>query len=93
MKISDFLATGEGQAMTLDELSIATGLPERAVKAEVLRERIQGALILSNERGYFLPADQQEIRAYVCSRKCYIKTACTALRPFVQALKGMKGAE
>lgn len=87
MKISDFLSSGEGQAISLDELSLATGLPERAVKSEVLRSRIAGELILSSERGYFLPADSDEIRRYVCSRKGYIKTAAAALQPFIRALK------
>ena len=86
MKISDFLSNGEGQAVSLDELSLSTGLPERAVKAEVLRSRMNGELILSSERGYFLPADPDEIRRYVCSRKGYLKTAAAALRPFIKAL-------
>ena len=79
MKISDFLSNGEGQAVSLDELSLSTGLPERAVKAEVLRSRMNGELILSSERGYFLPADPDEIRRYV-------KTVAAALRPFIKAL-------
>lgn len=87
MKISEFLSNGEGQAVSLDELSISTGLPERAVKAEVLRSRIAGELILSSERGYFLPADDDEIRRYVRSRKGYIKTANAALRPFIKAMR------
>lgn len=86
-KISDFLSAGEGQAVSLDELSLSTGLPERAVKAEVLRSRMAGELILSSDRGYFLPGDEQEIRRYVCSRKGYIKTAAAALRPFIKALQ------
>lgn len=85
--ISDFLSAGEGQAVSLDELSLATGLPERAVKAEVLRSRMAGQLILSSERGYFLPADEYELRKYVNSRKGYLKTAHAALRPFLKALK------
>ncbi len=87
MQISEFLASGEGQAISLDELSISTGLPERSVKAEVLRARISGDLILSSDRGYFLPSDESEIRQYVYSRMSYIKTASKALRPFIKALR------
>lgn len=89
MTISDFLSAGEGQAVSLDELSISTGLPERTIKAEVLRARMAGELILSSERGYFLPADEYEIRRYVNSRKAYLKTAHACLRPFLKALKGV----
>ncbi len=87
LTISDFLFTGEAQAISLSELSLSTGLPERAVKAEVLRSRMAGELILSSERGYFLPADECELRKYVNSRKGYIKTAHAALRPFIKALQ------
>jgi biotin operon repressor len=86
-KISDFLSYGEGQAVSLDDLSRSTGLPERAVKAEVLQARLKGDLILSSERGYFLPADLDEIRQFVCSRKSYLKTAHAALKPFIKAIK------
>lgn len=89
LSISDFLSAGEGQAVSLDELSISTGLPERAVKAAVLRARLAGELILSNEKGYFLPGDEQELRQYVTTRKSYLKTAHAALRPFLKALKGV----
>lgn len=86
MSMTDFLSNGEEQAIPLDALGLASGLPERAVKAEVLRSRMAGELILSSERGYFLPADPDEIRRYVNSRKRYIKTAAAALRPFIKAL-------
>jgi len=52
-----------------------------------LRSRMAGELILSSERGYFLPADDYELRKYVNSRKGYLKTAHAALRPFIKALK------
>lgn len=85
--ISEFLSTGEREAISLEQLSLATGLPERAVKKAVLNERLNGELILSSENGYFLPADENELRRYVNSRKGYLKTAHAALQPFIKALK------
>lgn len=87
MKISDFLTNGERDAVSLESLAAFTGLPERAVKAEVLRSRLNGELILSSENGYFLPSDPDEIRVYVRKRQAYLKTAHKALKPFVNALK------
>lgn len=87
MKISDFLLNGEREAISLEQLSVATGLPERAVKREVLSARLKGELILSSEQGYFLPADLGEIRAYTFKRKAYLRTAHAALRPFIKAIK------
>ena len=87
MSISDYLSNGERDAVSLENLALSTGLPERAVKKEVLQARLRGELILSTENGYFLPADTEEIRSYVYKRKAYIKTANRALKPFVNAIK------
>ncbi len=88
IKIIDFLAAGQDQAISLSDLSAVLNLPERSVKQEILKARLSGDLILSSERGYFLPADHDEIREYVIKRKAYIKTAGAALRPFLKALGG-----
>ena len=87
-KISDFLSVGQEQAVSVQDLAAAVNLPERTVHREILNARLSGELILSSERGYFLPADQDEIREYVIKRKAYIKTAGAALRPFLKALSG-----
>lgn len=88
MGLSEFLGVGESQAISLEQLALATGLPERSVKAEVLRARINGELILSSDSGYFLPADDSDIRRYVASRRSYLRTAGAALQPFIKALRG-----
>ena len=87
ISIADFLSNGEKEAVSLENLSLSTGLPERAVKKEVLQARLRGELILSTENGYFLPSDAEEIKSYVFKRKAYLKTAHAALRPFVKAIK------
>ena len=87
-KISDFLSSGQDQAVSLQDLAAAVNLSDRAVKKEILNARLKGELILSSDRGYFLPADPDEIRQYVIKRKAYIKTAGAALRPFLKALSG-----
>jgi len=91
MSIADFLTEGEKDAVSLENLSISTGLPERIVKREVLQARLRGELILSSENGYFLPSDPDEIKRYVFTRKAYLKTAHAALRPFLKAIKKAEG--
>ena len=86
-KITDFLSTGESQAVSLDELSLSTGLREAAVKSEILKCRIAGELILSSPAGYYLPNEPDEIRRYVRQRQTYLKTAHAALRPFLKAMQ------
>lgn len=87
-RIIDFLSKGEDQAVSLSDLSALVNLPERAVKREILNARLRGELILSSERGYFLPSGEDELRSYIYQRKAFIKTASAALRPFVNALNG-----
>ena len=87
-KIRDLLSVGQDQAVSLQDLAAAVNIPERAVKREILNARLSGELILSSDRGYFFPADQDEIREYVIKRKAFIKTAGAALRPFLKALSG-----
>ena len=87
IKISDFLAAGQDQAISLPDLSAVLNLPERAVK-QILNERLSGELILSSDKGYFLPSSEDEIREYVFRRKAVIKTAGAALKPFLKALNG-----
>lgn len=86
VKIVDYISTGERDAVSLEELAISTGLSERAVRAEVLRARCAGSLIISTENGYFLPESDDDIRRFVMTRKAVIKTANKALRPFIKAI-------
>lgn len=86
MKIADFLLNGEENAISLERLAIVTALPERAVRAEVLRARLAGELIISSNAGYFLPECDDDIRRFVRTRKAAIKTSAAALRPFVKAM-------
>ena len=88
MKIKDFLLTGRKNAISSTELCCVTNLPERAVQKEVLEARLRGELIISDDAGYYLPADESEIREYAIRRKAYIATASKALKPFLKALKG-----
>ena len=88
MTIKDFLLTGQNHAISSAELCRITNLPERAIQKEVLEARLRGELIISDESGYYLPADESEIREYAIRRKAYIATAQKALKPFLKAIQG-----
>ena len=88
MTIKDFLLTGRKNAISSTELCSVTNLPERALQKEVLDARLNGELIISDEAGYYLPADESEIREYAIRRKAYIATAQKALKPFLKAIRG-----
>ena len=87
-KIIEYLSAGQENAIPLSDLAAAVNIPERSLQKEILTARLSGELILSSDRGYFLPSDPDDLREYVIKRKAYIKTASKALRPFLNALKG-----
>lgn len=67
-KIADLLGHGQGAAVPLRHLVSVTGQDARTIRRRIERERRQGVPILSdNRRGYYLPAEEQEITACVRS--------------------------
>ena len=86
MKIADLLLVGKENATSMTDLAHIANVPERSLRAEILQARINGELICSCDRGYFLPESVDDIREYVISRKAFLKTAGKALKPFVKAI-------
>lgn len=59
--VSDFLLTGEQNAVSLGYLVKVSGLDERAVRVKIHKERLAGVPILSNCRtGYYLAGTNAE---------------------------------
>ncbi len=68
MGIADLLSTGQQNAVPLRELVAYTGLPERAVRKQIERERRAGVLIISdNQHGYYLTDDPAEAQRFARS--------------------------
>ena len=62
MKIFDLLSPGAENGVGLRDLSHIANLSEREIRAEIQRERLNGAPILSdNKNGYFLPGNETEL--------------------------------
>lgn len=69
-KIAALLMTGQENAIPLRELSRMTGQDGRTVRNRIERERRDGSPILSdNMTGYYHPADEKEISAFVGSMR------------------------
>lgn len=88
MKVSDFLLTGKNNGISMTDLAHITNVPERIIRKEILQARIAGELIVSGDKGYYLAADEEELREYIISRKAAIKTSSKALQPFIRKLNG-----
>ncbi len=61
VKISEFLSTGEQNAVPLRHLRELVHLPARTVRLMIRQERLHGVPILENSRtGYYLPDNGHE---------------------------------
>lgn len=64
-EVNGLLNRGEENAVTARDLAAITGHSIREITAQIARERQAGAVILSSGKGYFLPANNEEILHFV----------------------------
>lgn len=106
MNVSDFLLPGESMAIPARELCRVAGLENtRSLRAEIDRERMDGALILASARGYYLPDGdpeqaRSELRAFLrrqdarlASNRRSVKAVRRALRELDRAAAGQMEME
>lgn len=106
MRICDYLLPGEEMAISARELCRVAGFEtSRSLRAAIDRERLDGALILASDRGYFLPAAdpviaRSELKAFLrrqdarlASNRRSVKAVRRALREMDMAASGQMGLE
>lgn len=106
MRIEDYLLPGEELALPARDLCRLAGFEtSRSLRAAIDRERIDGALILASDRGYFLPAAdpviaRSELRAFLrrqdarlVSNRRSVKAVRRALRELDMAAGGQMNLE
>ena len=84
-------AVGKENAVSRKTLAALTGLSDRSVRGEIEKERRSGRLICSHMEaggGYYLPADEMEIREYYNAQTSRISSLILAREPFRRALQG-----
>lgn len=87
MNLLDFIPHGEKNAISAAELSKLNGRSTRFNRQSVLILRKSGVPVCSTERGYYLPENDSETRAYIHSQLSRIGNGYAALRPFRALLK------
>lgn len=106
MRISDYLLPGEELAISARELCRMAGFEgTRSLRAAIDRERLDGALILASDRGYYLPASdpaqaRSEMLAFLrrqdarlVSNRRSVKAVRRALRELNMATAGQLAME
>lgn len=65
-RLISLLGRGEENATSLEYLSLALGMGERAVRGWIEKARISGIPITSNSsvNGYFLPANEMDVKKF-----------------------------
>lgn len=95
MGVMKFLRHGEQNAISMGDLSRLLNLSPRAVRKAVEAERLTGKLILSSERGYFLPgegaAGREEITRFHRRTAARVRTGQAILRSSRRVLKRWEG--
>ena len=76
-------AIGEGQenAVHLSELIRISGITDRELRKTIEYIRRQGIVILSGNSGYYFPADEAELKAFVRREEHRAKSIIVTLRP------------
>ena len=106
MLISDYLLPGEALAISARELCRVAGFEgTRSLRAAIDRERIDGALILASDRGYYLPSTEPALarsemlaflrrqNARLVSNRRSVKAVRRALREMDMAASGQMNLE
>lgn len=69
VNLVDLLREGEENAITAKELSKLLGFPVRTITQMINYSRCNGEVILSSDKGYFLPDNIEEVKHFINSMK------------------------
>lgn len=92
--IRELLRPGRENAVSVEDLTRATGYSRRQIVRLVKDERDAGEIILSasdEPYGYYLPGTQEEIRRFADSMRKRAISSFQALKPAAEALKQTDG--
>ena len=86
--LTDYLSVGEQNAITAKDLARLLGWNERDVTITVNALRKQGELICSStQSGFWLPADDEDIKGFVRQMRSRIVDMEKAMKPAIEYLK------
>lgn len=88
LEVKDLLKTGKENAITRYELSMITGMPDRAVRNEI--ERLRREMVILNDqdgKGYYISTDPAEIARYYRQEAARAKSIFFRLKACRAAIK------
>lgn len=91
-KIAGLLKVGRDNAIPMNELLKLTGYKSgRGLREQIDRERRNGTVICSDERGYWLPGDRSEIEKFVQRMQKSARKIFLDAQSAVKALETLPG--
>ena len=96
--IYELLPTGKKNAIKPDVLCARFGISARTLRKIILRERMEGHLIMSDSKvgGFFLADNEAEIFEYIATQEAQAKTrlaSSKAARDYLKRLKEQKSGQ
>lgn len=95
-QVEDFLLEGEVNALPMRELARLLNTNEREIRKLIERERGAGGLILSSDKGYYLPSPdnaQAELRDYIRRVDSRMRSNRIAVKRLKRALKELEAQD
>ena len=93
LSLTDFLSVGVDDAITTKQLARLLGLNERDITSMIHALRKKGVLICSDTiHGFWLPADDDDIKHFVCQMNGRITEMQKATKPAVDYLNNGGGS-
>ena len=76
----ELIPRGEKNAVHAYDLALRVGLSKRELRKQIELLRRAGAVILSSDKGYYLPADLAEVTAYRKKEEARAKSVFRSLQ-------------
>ena len=87
--VSEILKPGKGNEVHLRQLCNYFNQKPVAVKRQIKQERLNGSLICSNRKGYFMASSPEEIEEFVKAEEFQALSRLAITKPFRDKLKDL----
>ena len=91
--ISSFIPHGKDNAIKMSALAAALHTSEREVRKIIHEARCNGAVIIGDNNGYYLPCSQEELLPYYITARKRSASGLKALRAAKRKLEKFKGQQ
>ncbi len=89
--LTDHIPVGHNDAISAEALAKLFDMEKRDLRRAVEDARRDNILICGDRHGYYIPASNEEIAAYIHLVRSRIRTGCVCLAPFLRRYREAEG--